>query len=180
MLLCILHVYYRTPCKGFIEDIPSKPQISNPTYYKPQQALIKSTSATTKTRIVLDASSKIKDVNIPPTPINIRMLHLCRLPFGINASSLLLGISIQYGLEQQKQGDKFTIKQLIENLYVGNLLMLNSTAQPLLNTYHICKRISANMSMNLRQFITNDDNCNSHITDEDKITISSVKILGIP
>ncbi|VDO23407.1 unnamed protein product [Haemonchus placei] len=46
--------------KGFVEDIPTEPQTSSPIYYIPHQALIKSTSATTETGIVLDASSKMK------------------------------------------------------------------------------------------------------------------------
>ncbi|KAK6014295.1 hypothetical protein OSTOST_20346 [Ostertagia ostertagi] len=95
----------------------------------------------------------LKDVNLPPLPHNIRILRFCRLPFGINASPFLLGISIQYGIEQQKQQDDTIVHRLVENLYVDNVLMIDHSTQSLLHTYHVCKKIFNNMSMNLRQFL---------------------------
>ncbi|KIH60744.1 hypothetical protein ANCDUO_08993 [Ancylostoma duodenale] len=44
--------------KKFIEDAIDSPENENPFYYIPHQAVIKAGSETTKTRIVLDASSK--------------------------------------------------------------------------------------------------------------------------
>ncbi|RCN26584.1 zinc knuckle, partial [Ancylostoma caninum] len=46
--------------KKFIEEAPDRPNADNPCYYIPHQAVIKMESETTKTRIVLDASSKMK------------------------------------------------------------------------------------------------------------------------
>ncbi|EYC43013.1 hypothetical protein Y032_0507g2695 [Ancylostoma ceylanicum] len=46
--------------KQFIEDANGEPAGENPCYYIPHQAVIKAESETTKTRIVLDASSKRK------------------------------------------------------------------------------------------------------------------------
>ncbi|KAK6029643.1 hypothetical protein OSTOST_04244 [Ostertagia ostertagi] len=68
-------------------------------------------------------------------------LRFCRLPFGINASPFLLGISIQYGIEQQKHQDDTITQRLIENLYVDNVLMLDYSTESLLATYHACKNI---------------------------------------
>ncbi|KAK6019072.1 Pao retrotransposon peptidase, partial [Ostertagia ostertagi] len=90
------------------------------------------------------------------------------------------GISIQYGLEQQKQQNDTIVRRLVENIYVDNVLMIDHSTQSLLHTYHVCKKIFNNMSMNLRQFITNDDACNNLIDKKDKSTASSIKILGIP
>ncbi|EYC34740.1 hypothetical protein Y032_1516g3908, partial [Ancylostoma ceylanicum] len=46
--------------KNFIEEAPERPNADNPCYYIPHQAVIKMESETTKTRIVLDASSKMR------------------------------------------------------------------------------------------------------------------------
>ncbi|XGW10642.1 hypothetical protein V3C99_012274 [Haemonchus contortus] len=226
--------------KNFIEDAP-RPQAKSetPCYYIPHQAVIKSESVTTKTRIVLDASSKMKgelslndvihqgplilpnlcgvlirsrvgskimiadvekafhmihlqeterdavrflwlqDLTKPPSPDNIRILRFCRLPFGINASPLLLGISIKYGIEQQNLDEDFK-RQLHDNLYVDNVLLTDDSTQSLIQKYQWCKQAFKNMAMNLRQFITNDDACNKSIAPSVLSNSKSTKILGIP
>ncbi|VDO05251.1 unnamed protein product [Haemonchus placei] len=227
--------------KKFIEEAPRFPTGSNtPCYYIPHQAVIKSEKATTKTRIVLDASSKkkgelslndvihqgplilpnlcgvlirsrigskimiadvekafhmihlqeterdavrflwLKNTSQPPTPDNLQILRFCRLPFGINASPFLLGISIRYGIEKQSNLDKDFQIQLNDNLYVDNVLLTDDSTQSLLRKCQLSKQIFNNMAMNLRQFITNDDICNQSIQPSDLSNTNSIKILGIP
>ncbi|KAK6031439.1 hypothetical protein OSTOST_02412 [Ostertagia ostertagi] len=69
---------------------------------------------------------------------------------------------------QQKQQNTTITQRLVENLYVDNVLMLDNSTHSL-QTYHTCKKIFANMSMNLRHFITNDEICNKSIGEKDKL-----------
>ncbi|EPB66349.1 Tas retrotransposon peptidase A16 [Ancylostoma ceylanicum] len=116
--------------KNFVEDAPRSQGADDrtPQYYIPHQAVIKSESATTKTRIVLDASSKMKG--------------------------------------------QLSLNDVI---YQGPLILPN-----LCEKYRLCKEIFNNMSMNLRQFLTNDDACNRTIASADLSTTKNTKILGIP
>ncbi|KAL6730055.1 hypothetical protein Aduo_001051 [Ancylostoma duodenale] len=225
--------------KKFIEDAVDHPTYENPFYYIPHQAVIKMESETTKTRIVLDASSKrvgelslndvifqgplllpnligillrsrigtkvmiadvekafhmihlhesernsvrflwLKDTSKLPTPDNVRIVRFCRLPFGVNASPFLLGMSIKYGLSRQKEIDSNIYDELERNLYVDNVLMTDESTESFVRKYHTCKRIFSEMSMNLRQFLTSDSKCNQEIKKEDLSTSKSPKILGI-
>ncbi|KAK6032019.1 hypothetical protein OSTOST_01808 [Ostertagia ostertagi] len=65
-------------------------------------------------------------------------------------------------------------------LYVDNVLVTDTNTQSLIEKYKTCKQIFNGMSMNLRQFIANDKECNSLIKSEDLPTSKLIKILGIP
>ncbi|EYC34729.1 hypothetical protein Y032_1572g3919, partial [Ancylostoma ceylanicum] len=107
-------------------------------------------------------------------------MRFCRLPFGINASPFLLAISIKHGVRQQKGFSEAIMKELESNLYVDNVMMTDVSTDSLIEKYSTCKRIFLNMSMNLRQFITNDEECNKNINKEDLSKARYPKILGIP
>ncbi|KIH60745.1 integrase core domain protein [Ancylostoma duodenale] len=89
-------------------------------------------------------------------------------------------MSIKYGLTRQKGIDNDIYEELERNLYVDNVLMTDESTESLIKKYHTCKRIFSDMSMNLRQFLTSDRECNQKIKQEDLSTSKSPKILGIP
>lgn len=122
----------------------------------------------------------LKDVDKPPTPDNIKILRFCRLPFRINASPFLLGISIKHGIQQQKEISKKISEELGLNLYVDNVLMTNVASDSLINEYKTCRKIFNNMSMNLRQFMTNDTQCNNSMDPTDISKSMFPKISGVP
>ncbi|VDO33445.1 unnamed protein product [Haemonchus placei] len=101
-----------------------------------------------------------------------------RFPWKSNKNRFA-SISTKYGIEQQPILDKEFQKQLNDNLYVDNVLT-DDFIQSLINKYRKSKELFNNMSMNLRQFVSNDDICNKSIKPEDLSTSKSVKILGIP
>ncbi|VDO85063.1 unnamed protein product, partial [Haemonchus placei] len=70
--------------------------------------------------------------------------------------------------------------KIFDNLYVDNVLLTDDSTQSLIEKYKSLKQVFNNMSMNLRQFITNDDYCNKSIALKDLSTSKSIKILGIP
>lgn len=122
----------------------------------------------------------LKDVTKPPIQDNIAILRFCRLPFGINASPFLLGISIKYGIDQQKLPGEAIYDEINENLYVDNVMLTDNSTSSLVTKYQKSKQIFANISMNLRQFITNDEECNEAIKPEDFAKTKTPKILGVP
>ncbi|KIH55209.1 Tas retrotransposon peptidase A16 [Ancylostoma duodenale] len=62
-----------------------------------------------------------------------------------------------------------------------NKASLSNNYNLALKKYRLCKEIfNNNMSMNLRQFLTNDDVCNRTIASADLSTTKNTKILGIP
>ncbi|KAK6018353.1 Pao retrotransposon peptidase [Ostertagia ostertagi] len=76
--------------------------------------------------------------------------------------------------------DNKIFKQLNDNLYVDNVLLTDDSTQALIKKYQLSKQVFNNMSMNLRQFITNDIVCNKSIAPKDLSTSKTVKILGVP
>lgn len=124
-----------------------------------------------------------------------------RMPFGINASPFLLASVIELHLsrvdeiyEQLKnssndpdlnlENKRFELENLMnelkENAYVDNFITMCNTEEEIKFKHHWSKAIFRLASMNLREFITNNENCGNEInkiegTEQAKIS----KLLGI-
>lgn len=102
----------------------------------------------------------LKNIHKPPSPENLRILRFKRLAFGINISPYLLGISIKFTLDQQE--NQMLCQEIQRNLYVDNVFLTASTSDSLITKYYLSKQLFQNMSMNLREYVTNDDTCHKY------------------
>uniref|UniRef100_A0A7I4Y6K3 Integrase catalytic domain-containing protein n=1 Tax=Haemonchus contortus TaxID=6289 RepID=A0A7I4Y6K3_HAECO len=223
---------------NIIEEVPEEVSSSCPTYYIPHQAVVKPSSATTKVRIVLDASSKrigqlslndvlyqgptilpsllgilirlrfgnfliagdvekafhmihlqesqrdatrflwLKNPKHSPSSSNIRKMRFTRVPFGTKASPSLLAMSIKYFLERNHH--EKLCNEISRNLYVDNVILLADTIEEAVDKYRKSKDIFRGMSMNLREFVTNDLNVKRQILEKDRSHSVNLKVLGVP
>ncbi|KAL6731695.1 hypothetical protein Aduo_002532 [Ancylostoma duodenale] len=121
----------------------------------------------------------LKDTTKPPSRDNIRELRFTRVPFGVNASSFLLNMSIKYALERDF-GNRLK-EEILANTYVDNVLIdADSTRECILEQME-CKETSLRMNMNLREFMSNNTKVMGIIPAQDRMTDNQqpVKFLGL-
>ncbi|CAJ0607277.1 unnamed protein product [Cylicocyclus nassatus] len=119
----------------------------------------------------------LKDTAKPPVYHNIKIMRFQRLAFGINASPSLLAMSIKYYLDKELHSQ--ISEEIIRNLYVDNVLLSAESTEEAINKYLLSKQIFKDMSMNLREYISNDPHCNEKINLNDIANHKDHKILGI-
>ncbi|KAK5977842.1 hypothetical protein GCK32_003055 [Trichostrongylus colubriformis] len=119
----------------------------------------------------------LKDSSKPPSRENVKILRFRRLAFGINASPYLLAMSIKFSLD--KNTDQQMSKEILRNLYVDNVILCAETSEEVFTKYKHSKQLFKNMSMNLREYITNDQKCNEKIDKADLAHHDGHKVLGI-
>ncbi|EGT60120.1 hypothetical protein CAEBREN_32382, partial [Caenorhabditis brenneri] len=220
---------------GIIEEVVEDMNSSEPIFYIPHTVVIKEDSLTTKLRIVLDASSHMKDENSlndclhagpsilqpivgillrtrlskymiisdiekafhqvriqsefrnvtrflwirditkEPKGDNVVTYRFTRLPFGMSCSPFLLAITILLYLDMAPAEIN---NQIVENLYVDNVLLTTNNAEELRTMYSQLKNTFRNMHMNLREFLCNDEEVMESIPKEDKLSSATSKLLG--
>ncbi|CAJ0597713.1 unnamed protein product [Cylicocyclus nassatus] len=121
----------------------------------------------------------LRDVHQPPSAENLRILRFTRVPFGINASPFLLNMSIRYFLERDPANR--LKEEILANTYVDNVLIGANTTKECLTKQMECKEIFSRMHMNLREFMSNNQQTMLRIPKEDCMTLPGrfVKLLGI-
>uniref|UniRef100_A0A1I7WQ34 Retrotrans_gag domain-containing protein n=1 Tax=Heterorhabditis bacteriophora TaxID=37862 RepID=A0A1I7WQ34_HETBA len=110
----------------------------------------------------------IHNLSQPPSPKNLVTYRFARVPFGKISSPFLLG-----------QHESPISKQLWRNLYVDNVFLSASTFDEAKSLYFESKEIFSDASMNLREFISNNEAFNQFLQQEGNPQQKSTKILGI-
>ncbi|KAK5976726.1 hypothetical protein GCK32_020510 [Trichostrongylus colubriformis] len=221
---------------GFVEEVKEYVFDDPRVYYIPHQAVYKESSATTKLRVVFDASSKrkdacslndciyqgptllpeligillrarlhpllliadvekafhqirlqhsqrdathflwLKDTSKPLSADSLRILRFT-IPFGVNASPLLLAAAIKLYLHREQCPVDAEISR---NTYVDSVILGASSSSEALKKYELAKSIFTRMHMNLREFLCNSTYVNSRIASQDRaINPSRASVLGI-
>ncbi|GMS88385.1 hypothetical protein PENTCL1PPCAC_10560, partial [Pristionchus entomophagus] len=157
-------------------------------HYLAHQPVLRPDKPSTPLRIVYDASAHLKnspslndmiypgpgDLEIP----NILVFRFCVTPFGVNQSPILLNKVINHHIQLHgKDLDPTLIQQLVTNLYVDNVII--NVDRPLSIMYTQSKQIFESMSMNLRDYASNDPDFISTIPESDQSSDNVQKLLGL-
>ncbi|EFO97465.1 hypothetical protein CRE_03591, partial [Caenorhabditis remanei] len=117
----------------------------------------------------------LKDPTKEATPDNILVLRFARLPFGVNCSPFLLAVTIIQNLENDPNPIN---AQILENLYVDNIVMTTNDVNELVTYYGQLKDTFNRMAMNLREFLCNSPEVMEKIKEDDRAPDTSNKLLG--
>ena len=118
----------------------------------------------------------MRDVNKPVTEKgNIIEYRFCRVPFGIISSPFLLGATIESHLDSIGSQIADKIKN---DIYVDNLITGSNTIPEAIELYKKAKSIFDDISMNLREWTTNEEKVNMFIQDKDRAKPGVMKVLG--
>ena len=102
---------------------------------------------------------------------NIQECRFCRVPSGIITSPFLLGATVACHLDSYESELADNLKS---DIYVDNLISGTNSV----NLYHSAKTIFSEASMNLREWITNNQTVNLFIAFSDRTSSDLVKVLG--
>ncbi|CAI2351285.1 unnamed protein product [Caenorhabditis sp. 36 PRJEB53466] len=222
--------------EGIIEVVPeSELHAEGLHYYMPHRHVMKEESCTTKLRIVLDASSRmrgrlslndclhagpslllpilgilmrarcskylliadiakafhqvplrpefrnvvkflwVKDPEGSPNHENLVVYRFTKLPFGASSSPFILAATILLYLEMNPHEINERIKS---NLYVDNVVLTTNEESELPELYSGSKKAFNNMSMNLREYMTNSKGTMEKVPVVDRAQSEVNKLLG--
>lgn len=102
-----------------------------------------------------------KDPSKGPAEGNILILRFKRLPMGFICSPFLIAASIRYHLTRVKTPLALEIK---DQTYSDNVLLVADTEDELIAKCIEAKRLFESMSMDLRDFVSNDQNVNDRLS----------------
>ncbi|EJD76719.1 pao retrotransposon peptidase [Loa loa] len=155
------------PCSksNIIEKVTTNMDQEGIIHYLPHREVLTPRKATTKLRIVYDASAHIKgEKNLN----NVLYRGPTTLPD--------LAATLNYHLETY--GSK-TALEIKKNLYVDNVILSVSGTEEAFKIKEM-KDIFKNASMDIREFFSNDNDFNELIPENDRVEVSQTKeILGI-
>ena len=106
---------------------------------------------------------------------NIQEYRFCRVPFGIITSPFLLEATVECHLDSYESE---LAEKLKRDIYVDNLITGTDSVEEAVSLYHGAKNIFKEASMNLREWVTNNETVNQFIPFSDRATCDSVKVLG--
>ncbi|KAF8366653.1 hypothetical protein PRIPAC_84482 [Pristionchus pacificus] len=120
----------------------------------------------------------VKNLDKPASNSNILVLRFCVTPFGINASPSILNKVIHHHVRLNGTNcDPTLIHQLVSNLYVDNVII--NVDLPTSLMYTESKSLFGTMSMNLRDYASNDPSFLSIVPESDRAKDETQKILGL-
>ncbi|KIH56788.1 hypothetical protein ANCDUO_13031 [Ancylostoma duodenale] len=114
----------------------------------------------------------------PPDQENINVLRFTRVTFGLLSLAFLLAATTHYHLDQY-ENDSILVKEIKEYLYVDNLLLTAETVEDAVKVYSRTKEMFNALNMNLREFVSNEQDLVSAIASHDKYAEVTPKVLGI-
>ncbi|KAI5731558.1 hypothetical protein M8J77_012244 [Diaphorina citri] len=118
----------------------------------------------------------LNDVHAGVHPNNIIYLRFTRVPFGIVSSPFILAATLKYHLARQ---GSFEAKTISESLYVDNLLRSVPTLEEAKAIFSVGNSTFNELSMNIREWNSNNEEFMRSISDEKKSTKTTVSVLGL-
>ena len=121
----------------------------------------------------------LKDPLKPPTPDNIVVYKFLRMPFGLIFCPSWLMLTYDKHLQSYRTPNTEMARSRI---YIDNLICSFPTPQAASSFAAELNQVFADMSCNLREFLTNSAEVRESIPEEDrtKDTREMIKILGVP
>ena len=102
----------------------------------------------------------LKNIQKPVSKDNLLVCRFKRLPFGIISSPFLLRATIKHHLEKENSA---TSKNIKNDFYVDNLISGADNKKDAVRLYQDVKRLFEDVSMNLREWLTNSHKINNQI-----------------
>ena len=118
----------------------------------------------------------LKDIQKPVSKDNLLVCRFKRLPFGIISSPFLLRATIKHHLEKENSA---TSKNIKNDFYVDNLISGADNKKDAVRLYRDAKRLFEDVSMNLREWLTNSPKVINQIKPKDQIEERVTKVLGL-
>ena len=109
------------------------------------------------------------------TENNLRILRLCRVPFGVISTPFLLAATLSYHLKQLNCGNSEKIRK---NLYVDNLITGVDSLEEGKKFYDDAKFVFE-AYLNLREWQSNSLDLMQYISAQDRAASSEHKVLGL-
>ncbi|XP_056016812.1 uncharacterized protein LOC130053511 [Ostrea edulis] len=178
--------------KGIIEKIPHSSKEAGIKHYIPHHAVIDPTKPTTKVRIVYDASAKSKPSNLSLNeclhkgPVMLQDLYRLLSRFRMNRIGIVAYVQkafLQDGLQlKDRYATRFfceTAENIRNNIYVDNVITGVDTVTDAEVLYKDSKEIFSAVSMNLRDWASNNKKFYNSIPKSDQSVREKMKILGL-
>ncbi|XP_056016952.1 uncharacterized protein LOC125656535 [Ostrea edulis] len=118
----------------------------------------------------------LKDVNTRSIENNTQVYRFCRVPFGVISSPFLLAATIDHHLSMYNSE---TAENIRNNIYVDNVITGVDTVTDAEVLYKDSKEIFSAMSMNLRDWASNNKEFYNSIPKSDQSVREKMKILGL-
>ena len=110
------------------------------------------------------------------TDYNIQVYRFCRVPLGVISSPFLLAATLQHHLSRY---DSNTAKKIRENIYVDNVITGTDSVNDATKFYKESKQIFQNASMNLRDWMSNNQQVLKRIPTNDRSSKEKIKVLDL-
>ena len=107
---------------------------------------------------------------------NVQVYRFNRVPFGIISSPFLLAATLDHHL---KDYENATAEIIRENIYVDNVITGKQTIEETIGFYTEAKQIFGEASMNLRDWMSNEELVMKEIPYKDRANEGPMKILGL-
>ena len=118
----------------------------------------------------------LKDKDQLSLESKVQVYRYNRVPFGIISSPFLLAATLDHHLKSYRNSVAETIR---DNIYVDNVVTRTTTVTEAVNFYIKAKRIFKGASMNLRDWMSNDESVMNEIPLDDRASQGPMKILGL-
>ena len=107
---------------------------------------------------------------------NVQVYRFNSVPFGIISSPFLLAATLDHHLKSYRNSVAETIR---DNIYVDNVVTGTTTVTEAVNFYIKAKQIFKGASMNLRDWMSNDESVMNEIPLDDRASQGPMKIYGL-
>ncbi|GFX85884.1 integrase catalytic domain-containing protein [Trichonephila clavipes] len=191
--------------QGIIEEVKTEitdNKLKRPVYYLPHQAIKKDGRLTSKTRIQAFLQICLADEHkdavrflwsddepcVHKRP-KLQVYRFNRVNFGVSSSPFLLAATIRHHIEKYKHEFPDTVEILDRNFYVDDLISVGNEFEEALQTSRRAKNIMEAAGMDLRKWITNDDNLMEqwkkenfnvhHVHETVSLGANGTKVLGL-
>ena len=105
---------------------------------------------------------------------NLQEFRFCRVPFGMVSSPFLLGATIAHHLNSYATKNAETLKN---DIYADNVITGTPTPEEAKILYNDAKSMFRDASMNLRDWVSNNEEINSYIPNDDRNDGAIIKVL---